>query len=180
MCRCVPCPEQLARVQHSFKHVHAAMLSPSQPLTPLLQIVMADTSFSDMSSKSRPTDNRGVAASEVRVCGPVLHVHGTLQDSVPVSFVSVTDRELFPPSTPIFMRPFASAEPSPAPALCSLRAIPLSDVTSDGNIGQLTKGGFFVKSRTAEAEPKYLLCKVCGRDYTYEYVCADDLPALLL
>jgi hypothetical protein len=125
---------------------------------------MADTSFSDMSSKARPTDNRGAAASEVLICGPVLQVHGVLQDGVPVDYVTVTARDLFPPSTPIFMR---SLNASAA----------LQDIVGDDHIGSPTKDGFFVKSATGDG--RYSLCKVCGRDYTYKYVAADDLPSLL-
>jgi hypothetical protein len=147
----------------SFKGFEAAHRHAS-PLILAPQVVMADTSFSDMSSKARPTDNRGCAASEVLICGPVLQVHGVLQDSVPVDFVTVTARDLFPPSTPIFMRSLLA---------CSA----LQDICSDDHIGRPTKDGFFVKSATGDG--RYCLCKVSGRDYTYKYVTKDELPSLL-
>ena len=58
--------------------------------TLLCQVVMADTSYSDISSKDRPTDDRGVAACEVLICGPVLQVHGALQDGERIDYVTVT------------------------------------------------------------------------------------------
>ncbi len=134
------------------------------PLTlSFLQIVMADTSFSDMSSKDRPTDNRGVAASEVLICGPVLHVHGLLQDSVQMDFVTVTGRENFPPSTQIFDRVSKSVKL-------------LESFQSDENIGRPTKDGYFVKSATADH--RYSLCKVSGYKYEYKYVDAAELSSL--
>jgi hypothetical protein len=129
----------------------------------VLQVVMADTSFSDMSSKDRPTDNRGVAASEVLVCGPVLQVHGLLQDSVPTNFVTVTGRDDFQPSSQIFS--------------ASLKSFaPLDSFVGDGNIGQRTKDGYFVKS--ACSDHRYLLCKVSGYKYDYKYVDVTELPSL--
>jgi hypothetical protein len=124
---------------------------------------MADTSYSDMSSKSRPTDNRGVAASEVLICGPVLQVHGLLQDSVVIDFVTVTGRELFEPSAQIFNRTLKDFAP-------------LKSFDGDENIGKPTQEGFFVKSATADR--RYSLCKVMGRDYLYKYVDAADMPSL--
>lgn len=129
-----------------------------------VQVVMADTSYSDMSSKGRPTDNRGVAASEVLICGPVLQVHGLLQDSVAMDFVTVTGREGFEPSAQIFNR--------------TLKCFaPLDSFHGDENIGKPTQDGFFVKSATADR--RYSLCKVTGRDYLYKYVDAAEMPSLL-
>ena len=125
---------------------------------------MADTSFSDMSSRDRPTDNRGVAACEVLICGPVLHVHGTLQDGVVTDFVTVTGREVFQPSARIFDR-------------SSQSSTTLESVEGDDNIGRLTKDGYFVKS--AVAGKRYSLCKVSGYNYDYKYVHASELPDLL-
>ena len=125
---------------------------------------MVDTSFSDMSSKERPTDNRGRAANEVLVCGPVLQVHGMLQDGVAIDFVTVTGREQFPSSPSIFRH-------------ASKALIPLESVRGDENIGRRTSDGHFVKSATADH--RYSLCKVTGRDYKYSYVDAAELPALL-
>ena len=126
---------------------------------------MADTSFSDMSSRDRPTDNRGVAACEVLICGPVLHVHGTLQDGVETDFVTVTGREMFQPSSRIFNR-------------ASLSSTTLESVQGDENIGRRTKDGYFVKS--AISGKRYSLCKVSGYKYDYKYVHSSELPALLL
>ena len=120
---------------------------------------MADTSYSDMSSKSRPTDNRGVASCEVMICGPVLHVHGLLQDSVAVHFSTVNGRELYQPSVNIF------------------HDVPLESFQGDDNIGRPTHDGFFVKSATEDS--RYSLCKVSGRDYVYKYVDTAELPSLL-
>ena len=125
---------------------------------------MADTSFSDMSSKDRPTDNRGVAACEVLICGPVLHVHGSLQDSVAINFVTVTGRELFAPSTAILDR-------------SSQRFTALDSVAGDCNIGRVTACGYLVKSATADR--RYSLCKISGYKYDYKYVDASELPSLL-
>lgn len=124
---------------------------------------MADTSFSDMSSKDRPTDNRGVAASEILICGPVLHVHGNLQDGEGMDFVTVTGRELFEPSVGIFNR-------------SSQSSTLLESVQGDKNIGLLTKDGYFVKS--AIANRRYSLCKVSGYKYEYKRVDAAELPSL--
>lgn len=129
----------------------------------LSQIVMADTSFSDMSSKDRPTDNRGVAANEILICGPVLHVHGNLQDGEVMDFVTVTGRELFPPSVGIFNRSTRSSTL-------------LERVQGDKNIGLPTKDGYFVKS--AIANGRYSLCKVSGYKYEYKRVDAAELPSL--
>ena len=131
----------------------------------ILQVVMADTSYSDMSSKSRPTDNRGSAACELLICGPVLQVHGCLQDGVVVDFVTLTSGTQFSPSAQIFNR-----------ALKCLA--PLETFQSDDHIGRATKDGFFVKSGTADK--RYSLCKVTGRDYAYKYVDAAELRSLLV
>ena len=129
------------------------------------QVVMADTSYSDISSKHRPTDDRGVAACEVLICGPVLHVHGTLQDAKRIDFVTVTGAEQFQPSTEIFDRASQSFKP-------------LERFQSDPNIGLRTRDGFFVKSATTDH--RYSLCKVSGFKYEYTYVDAVELPAVLL
>lgn len=126
---------------------------------------MADTSYSDISSKDRPTDDRGVAACEVLICGPVLHVHGILQDSTPIDFVTVTGQQLFQPSTEIFDRASRSFKP-------------LQHFQGDGNIGMRVADGFFVKSATTDH--RYSLCKVSGFKYEYKYVDAAELRALLL
>jgi hypothetical protein len=125
---------------------------------------MADTSFSDMSSKERPTDNRGVAVSEVLICGPVLYVHGALHDGVLIDFVTVTGRDQYHPSTHVFDR-------------SSQSFTFLERVKGDEYIGQLTKDGYFVKSATADN--RYSLCKVSGFKYEYKYVSLDDLLSLL-
>jgi hypothetical protein len=150
---------------HGVQVCYAYCQLPPSPLTaPYLQIVMADTSFSDMSSKDRPTDNRGIAASEVLICGPVLHVHGNLHDGVTMDFVTVTGREKFQPTAPIFNR-------------ASLSFTPLECVQGDDNIGRRTQDGFFVKSATADQ--RYSLCKVSGYKYDYKYVEFSQLPSLL-
>jgi hypothetical protein len=129
-----------------------------------LQIVLADTSFSDMSSKDRPTDNRGVAASEVLICGPVLHVHGNLQDGVAIDFVTVVGRDKFQPTAPIFN--------------CSSSSFTtLERVQGDDLIGRRTQDGFFVKSATSDK--RYSLCRVSGYKYDYKYVDFSQLPSLL-
>ena len=133
--------------------------------TLLCQVVMADTSYSDISSKDRPTDDRGVAACEVLICGPVLQVHGALQDGERIDYVTVTGQEQFQPSTEIFDRASQSFKP-------------LEHFESDLNIGLPTRDGFFVKSATTDH--RYSLCKVSGFRYEYTYVDAMQLPALLL
>ena len=125
---------------------------------------MVDTSFSDMSSKDRLTDNRGCAANEVLICGPVLQVHGMLQDGVGIDFVTVTGREQFPPTSSIFRH-------------SSKALIPLESVQGDENIGRRTSDGHFVKSATADQ--RYSLCKVTGHRYDYKYVQASELHSLL-
>jgi hypothetical protein len=150
---------------HGVQVCCAHSTPPCTPLTaPLSQIVMADTSFSDMSSKDRPTDNRGVAACEVLICGPVLHVHGNLQDGVLMDFVTVAGREKFQPTAPIFKRSSSSFAP-------------LEHVQGDDNIGRRTQDGYFVKSATADQ--RYSLCKVSGYKYDYKYVDCSQLPSLL-
>jgi hypothetical protein len=125
---------------------------------------MADTSFSDMSSKDRPTDNRGVAACEVLICGPVLHVHGSLQDGAAVDYVTVAGREKFQPTAAVFNG-------------SSMSVTALEHVHGDDCIGQRTQDGYFVKSATADR--RYSLCKVSGYKYEYKYVDRSELTSLL-
>jgi hypothetical protein len=124
---------------------------------------MVDTSFSDMSSKDRPTDNRGIAANEVLVCGAVLQVHGALQDGVAIDFVTVTGRELFPPDSNFLSH-------------SSKALFPLASAHGDENIGRRTTDGYFVKSSIAGQ--RYCLCKVTGYRYDYKYVHASELHSL--
>jgi hypothetical protein len=94
----------------------------------------------------------------------VLHVHGILQDSVAVDFVTVTRAGQLQPSTPIFERASRSFKP-------------LEEFHGDDNIGKATKNGYFVKSATVDH--RYSMCKINGFAYEYMYVDAAEMQALL-
>ena len=106
-----------------------------------LQVVLAATSC-----RAKPfLDQRGLASSEVLVCGPVLNIHGISLDDHSIDFITVKGREFYDATLPIFVRN--------SPSVVQLEAI-----QGDDNIGMLTLDGYLVKFATKDG--LYSLLKV--------------------
>jgi len=122
-------------------------------LGPCCEIVMADTSYSDMSA----IDNRGLAVSEVQMLADgTAHVHGQLEDG---SYIEYELGAGVGPSSEII----GLAEPPPAQATGS------SDAAADGR---------FVKAWLPKSD-SYLFCRVDGFDYIYDRVPREEAYQLV-
>ena len=129
-----------------------------------LEVVMADTSYSDMQA----ADNRGRAVSDVRLkAGGQMEVGGCLHDGAAIHYELA--RPIGPPSELIGLFEPPCEPPSGAGRGA---AAPCAERGSE----TVAEERRFVKARYADSD--YLLCSVNGFQITYEKVDATSVEAL--